>query len=69
MPDYTELVKALRVCGDSNKSCKDCPVDNCPGYGEWEFAAEALMLDAATVIEEVVKERDSWERIARGDTE
>lgn len=55
MPDYTELVKALRVCGDSNKSCKDCPVENCPGYGEWEFAAEALMINAADAIEELLK--------------
>ena len=69
MPDYTELVKALRVCGDSNKSCRDCPVENCPGYGEWEFAAEALMINAADAIEQLTKDRDSWKRLAEGDTE
>ena len=53
MTDYAEFVKALRICGDSNKSCKDCPVENCPGYGEWEFAAEALMQQSADTIEKL----------------
>ena len=65
---YDELVNALRICGDSNKSCSDCPVEDCPGYGEWEFAAEALMQKAADAIEELQRDRDSWKRLAEGDT-
>ena len=57
MTEYDALVKVLRVCGDSNKSCRDCHVENCPGYGEWEFAAEALMINAADAIEELSKPR------------
>ena len=52
---YEELVKMLRVCGDSNNSCGNCPVledGSCP-YGEWEFAAEKYMLQAADAIEEL----------------
>jgi len=56
---YEELVKQLRICGDSNKSCKDCPCsdDDCPGYGEWEFAIEVLAQQAADDIEELSKPR------------
>ena len=53
MTDYTKLVKALRHCGGDNYSCKGCPLEDCPGYGEWEFAAEALMQEAADAIEEL----------------
>lgn len=56
-----ELVKMLRVCGDSNNSCGNCPArendGSCP-HGEWEFAAEKYMLDAADAIEELLSERD-----------
>lgn len=51
-----ELVKMLRVCGDSNNSCENCPIrendGGCP-HGEWEFAAEKYMLQAADAIEEL----------------
>lgn len=58
--NYNELIKLLRHCGNTNNSCDDCPVRNedCP-YGEWEFAAEATMLEAADTIEELLKERDA----------
>lgn len=53
---YDELVKMLRVCGDSNNSCGNCPIrendGSCP-HGEWEFAAEKYMLQAADAIEEL----------------
>lgn len=56
---YDELVKMLRVCGDSNNSCANCPVrendGSCP-HGEWEFAAEKYMLQAADAIEELICE-------------
>lgn len=48
---YDNLVKVIRHCGDSNKSCADCPAEECPGYGEWEFAIEALATQAADAIE------------------
>ena len=55
---YDELVKMLRVCVDSNNSCGNCPVrendGSCP-HGEWEFAAEKYMLQAADAIEELQK--------------
>ena len=51
--DNKTLIKALRVCGDDNGSCADCPID-CPGFGEWEFAASALMRMAADVIEQLM---------------
>jgi hypothetical protein len=58
---YDELVKRLRVCGDSNDSCGNCPDrendGSCP-YGEWEFAAEKYMLQAADAIEELSKQFD-----------
>ena len=53
---YDELVKILRVCGDSNNSCGNCSIrendGSCP-HGEWEFAAEKYMLQAADAIEEL----------------
>ena len=55
---YDELIKMLRVCGDSNNSCGNCPVcendGSCP-HGEWEFAAEKYMLQAADAIEHMQK--------------
>ena len=60
---YDELVKMLRVCGDSNNSCGNCPIrendGSCP-HGEWEFAAEEYMLQAADAIEELIAERDKY---------
>jgi len=51
---YDELVKMLRVRGDSNNSCENCPIrendSSCP-HGEWEFAAEKYMLQATDAIE------------------
>ena len=56
---YDELVKMLRVCGDSNNSCGNCTIrendGSCP-HGEWEFAAEKYMLQAADAIEELICE-------------
>ena len=53
---YDELIKMLRVCGDSNNSSGNCPIrendGSCP-HGEWEFAAEKYMLQAADAIEEL----------------
>ena len=53
-----ETVKMLRVCGDSNNSCGNCPIrendGGCP-HGEWEFAAKKYMLQAADAIEELVR--------------
>lgn len=59
---YKKLVKILRVCGDSNNSCGNCPVrendGECP-HGEWEFAAEKYTLQAADVIEKLNSQVES----------
>ena len=47
MMDYTELVEALRCCGDANTSCSECPWDKY-GFG---MCAEKLFADAAAAIE------------------
>ena len=47
MTDYTELVKALRICS-SELNCGDCPLlyrDSC--------SSDELMADAAAAIEEL----------------
>lgn len=62
---YDELVKMLRVCGDSNNSCGNCPIrendGSCP-HGEWEFAAEKYMLQAADAIKKLSLTADSYKR-------
>ena len=59
---HDELIKMLRVCGDTNNSCENCPVrendGGCP-HGEWEFAAEKYMLQAADVIEKLNSQVES----------
>lgn len=53
---YDNLLKVIRHCGDANKSCADCPAEDCPGYGEWEFAIETLAMQAADAIEDLSKQ-------------
>ena len=47
MSDYTELVKALRCCGNVNTDCTVCPWDKY-NFG---MCAEKLYTDAAAAIE------------------
>ena len=47
MSDYTELVKALRCCGNVNTDCTVCPLDKY-NFG---MCAEKLYTDAAAAIE------------------
>ena len=49
MTDYTELVKALRCCGNVNTDCTVCPWDKY-NFG---MCAEKLLMDAAAAIEEL----------------
>ena len=55
MRDFTELVKALRVCGSAPYDCSDCPIesDECNGV-------MSLFSRAADAIEELLAERDRY---------
>ena len=50
MNDYTELIKALRVCVVG--LCEVCPYD---GKNEERLCADGLRMDAADAIEELQK--------------
>ena len=59
MTDYTELVKALRCCGNISTDCLVCPWDKY-GFG---MCAEKLLTDAAAAIEELqaqLPKRGEW---------
>ena len=61
MTDYTELVKALRCCGNINTDCTVCPWDKY-NFG---MCAEKLYTDAAAAIEELQAEiRESMQKCA-----
>ena len=63
MTDYTELVKALRICS-SELNCGDCPLlyrDSC--------SSDELMADAAAAIEELqaqLPKRGKWKETDMG---
>lgn len=57
MTDYTELVKALRICS-SELNCGDCPLlyrDSC--------SSDELMSDAAATIEALQAELDKYHEL------
>ena len=56
MRDYSELVKALRACGD-HFDCENCPIDKPESTSD---DCHKVDLDAADAIEELVAERDQF---------
>lgn len=61
MTDYSELVKALRCCGNVNTDCTVCPWDKY-NFG---MCAEKLYTDAAAAIEELQQIADHYEQSAK----
>ena len=60
-----QIVQALRICVKG--VCECCPY-NVPDDDE-KMCVEDMKMDAANAIVELVKDRDSWKRLAEGDTE
>lgn len=58
MTDYTELVKALRCCGNISTDCTVCPWDKY-NYG---MCAESLYTTAAAAIETLTRQVENLER-------
>ena len=59
MTDYTELVKALRCCGNVNTDCTVCPWDKY-NFG---LCAEKLCTDTAAAIEALEAEVKELKRV------
>lgn len=59
MTDYTELIRALRCCGNVNADCTVCPWDKY-NFG---LCAEKLYTDAAAAIEALQAEVDEQKQI------
>ena len=64
MSDYTELIKALRCCGNVNTDCTVCPWDKY-NFG---LCVEKLYTDAAAAIEALQAEVEKWQDVAYQDS-
>ena len=61
MRDYSELVKALRACGD-HFDCENCPIDKPESTSD---DCHKVDLDAADAIEELVARNQEQEYVIR----